>query len=88
MATEAEITAARDEVSRMLRDQRCDWPHALTDDQLTAAILGALPIDHDDHTTVVQVIPYESGHQKVLWGRPERLAAEILASIRAAEMEA
>lgn len=27
MATEAEIAAARDEVSRMLRDQNCDWPH-------------------------------------------------------------
>lgn len=59
----------------------------LTDEQLTAAILSALPIDHDDHTTVVQVIPYESGHQKILWGRPERLAAQILTAIRAAEQD-
>lgn len=89
MATEAEITAARDEVDRMLRDQRCDWPHALTDDQLTAAILSALPIDHDDHTTVVQItLNEETDRRNVIWGRPERLAAEILASIRAAEMEA
>lgn len=88
MTTEAEIAAARDEVSRMLRDQRCDWPHALTDEQLTAAIMRALPIDHDDHSTVTRITQQPHREPNVIWGRPEWLAAEILASIRSAEMEA
>lgn len=89
MATDAEIAAARDEVSRMLRDQRCDWPHALTDEQLTEAILRALPIDPGDHTTVVRItLNEQTDRRNIIWGRPERLAAAIVASIRSAEMEA
>lgn len=62
-------------------------PGHLTDEQLAAAIIRALPIDHDDYTTVTRIVP-EPDSRSVIWGRPEWVANEIVASIRSAEMEA
>lgn len=79
--------ADRAYVDNLLRDQRCSSAH-LTDEQLTAAIIRALPIDHDDHSTVTRItLNEQTDRRNVIWGRPEWLAAEILASIRSAEME-
>lgn len=87
--TDARALSAADPdyVTNLLRDQRCGGPH-LTDEQLTAAIIRALPIDHDDHSTVTRITQQPHREPIVIWGRPEWLAAEILASIRSAEMEA
>lgn len=60
----------------------------LTDEQLTAAILTALPIDHDDHTTVCRIHSQPGREPNVIWGRPEWVAHEILTAIRAAEQAA
>jgi hypothetical protein len=50
---------------------------------LRAAILNALPVDWDDRTTVVEVVPDDGrGHPVTLWGHPERLADAILAAIQ------
>jgi hypothetical protein len=51
-------------------------------DSLRKAILSALPIDHDDHSTVVRVVLNEqTDTRRVVWGRPEQLADEILAAV-------
>jgi hypothetical protein len=50
---------------------------------LRAAILKALPVDWDDRTTVVEVVPDDGrGHPVTVWGHPERLADAILAAIQ------
>jgi hypothetical protein len=49
---------------------------------LRDAILKALPVDWDDRTTVVEVVPDDGrGHPVTVWGHPERLADAILAAI-------
>lgn len=50
---------------------------------LRDAILKALPIDWDDRTTVVEVVPPNDMHNYpiIVWGPPERVADTILAAV-------
>lgn len=53
--------------------------------KLREAIVKVLPIDWEDRTTVVEVVPKESDGWSptavVVWGPPERLADAIVAAV-------
>lgn len=50
---------------------------------LRKAIISALPVDWNDYTTLVRVIPVpdESGI-KTVWGRPEQVADAVIAALQ------
>lgn len=51
--------------------------------KLREAIVKVLPIDWEDRTTVVEVVPHEKPgfNANVIWGHPERLADAIVAAV-------
>jgi len=51
---------------------------------LRKAVISALPVDWDDYTTLVKVIPAadESGHPWNIWGHPEQVADAVIAALQ------
>lgn len=59
--------------------------HLLYTEEDVELVARALPIDHEDGTTLVEILPEMEGrHSRMIWGDPQRVARAILAALSSA----